>query len=68
MENIELYPDHKHRILNANIKYPIDIMENLNGKLTILDGVHRLANLMLAGSKKVKVRRAPREFIPFIEI
>ena len=68
LENIELYPDHKDRVLNADIKYPIDIMENQNGKLEILDGVHRLVRLMLEGNKKVKVCKIPRELIPLIEI
>ena len=67
LENIDSYPDHKNRVLNADIKYPIDVMENQNGKLEILDGVHRLVRLMLEGNKKVKVRKISREFIPLIE-
>lgn len=67
LQNIELYPDHKERILKANICHPIDAMKNQNGKLEILDGVHRLVRLMLEGNKKVKGRRIPRELIPLIE-
>lgn len=68
LNNIDLYPDHKVRILNADIKYPIDIMENQNGKLEILDGVHRLVRLITEGNKKVKIRKISRDFIPLIEI
>jgi hypothetical protein len=67
LENLELYPDHKDRILKADIRYPIDVMENQNGKLEILDGVHRLVRLMFEGNKKVKVRNISREFIPLIQ-
>lgn len=66
LENIDLYPDHKTRILNADINYPIDLIENQNGRLEILDGVHRLIKLMLDGNKKVKVRKISRDFIPLI--
>lgn len=67
LKNIEAYPDHKKRVLNADITHPIDIMENQNGKLEILDGVHRLVRLILEGSEKVKVRNIPREYISLIE-
>ncbi|MBU1083038.1 ParB/RepB/Spo0J family partition protein [Patescibacteria group bacterium] len=67
LRDTDSYPDHKERVLNADISCPIDIMENQNGKLEILDGVHRLVCLMLKGKKKVKVRNISREFIPLIE-
>ena len=67
LENIDLYLEHKNKILNADISHPIDIMENQNGKMEILDGVHRLIRLMLEGNKKVKVRHIDRKFIPIIE-
>lgn len=66
LENIDLYIEHKERILKANIDYPIDLMENQNGRLEILDGVHRLIRLMIEGNKKVKVRKIPRDLIPLI--
>ena len=68
LENIDLYPDHKNRVLNADIRHPIDAMENQNGKLEILDGMHRLVRLILEGNKKVKGRRISRKFISLIEI
>lgn len=67
LKKIDSYPDHKDRILNADIQYPIDIMENQNGNLEILDGVHRLVRLMLEGNTKIKVRKIPRKFISLIE-
>jgi len=67
LENIDLYSEHKKRILKADVSHPIDIMKNQNNRLEILDGVHRLARLILEGNKKVKVRKISRDFIPAIE-
>lgn len=67
IENIDLYPEHKDRVLGADISHPIDTMENQNGKLQILDGLHRLVRLVLEGNKVVKVRKIPRKVIPLIE-
>ncbi|MFA5155052.1 MAG: hypothetical protein WC453_01315 [Patescibacteria group bacterium] len=68
LEDLEAYPDHKDRVLSADIRYPIDIIENPGGRLEILDGVHRLVRLMREGHRRVKVRRIPRQSIPLIEI
>lgn len=67
LENIDLYPEHKDRILNADTSHPIDVMKNQNSKLEILDGVHRLVKLMLEGNTKIKVRNIPRSAISLIE-
>ncbi len=67
LEDIELYPEHKDRVLNADIRYPIDIMENPKGELVILDGMHRLLRLMNEGHKKVKVRKISRDHIDKIK-
>jgi hypothetical protein len=56
---------HFHKIHNADISHPIDIMEN-KGKWRILDGLHRLAQLYLKGDKTVRVRKIPRDRIPEI--
>lgn len=50
------------RIMNADINYPIDVMVN-NGRLVILDGLHRLVKCKLLGMTKVKVRIIPRSEI-----
>jgi hypothetical protein len=67
IENINLYPEHKKRILNADISHPVDIMKNQLGNWLILDGLHRLVRLFMEGNKKVKVRKISREFIYKIE-
>ncbi len=64
---IEKYPDRKKRIMNADTNYPIDIMENSQGKYLTLDGLHRFVKLLLAGEKHIKVRKIPRHMIPLIE-
>lgn len=53
------------RIMNSDISYPIDVMEN-KGRLVILDGLHRLVKYKILGMDKVKVRIIPRSEIPNI--
>lgn len=53
------YKEHYDRIMNSDIKYPIDIMEN-KGRYVILDGLHRLVKYKILGYKKVNVRIIPR--------
>lgn len=59
------YKEHYDRIINSNINYPIDIMEN-KGRYVILDGLHRLVKYKILGHKEVMVRIIPREEIPNI--
>lgn len=53
------YKEHYDRIMNSDIKYPIDIMENKE-RYVILDGLHRLVKYKILGYKKVNVRIIPR--------
>lgn len=50
------------RIMAADESYPIDVMEN-KGRLTILDGLHRLVKQKIQGKDVVKVRIIPRSEI-----
>lgn len=59
------YPKEYDRIMNSDISYPIDIMEN-KGRYVILDGLHRLAKCKILGMNKVNVRIIPRSEIPNI--
>ncbi len=54
--------EHRKKIDNADLKYPIDIMEN-KGRWLILDGLHRLVKAHELGQKTVRVRKVPREKI-----
>lgn len=56
---------HYKKIQEADLKYPIDIMEN-KGRWLILDGLHRLVKAHFQGLKVVKVRKIPRSRIPEI--
>ena len=56
---------HYKKIQKADLKYPIDIMEN-KVRWLILDGLHRLVKAHMQGLKKVMVRKIPREKIPEI--
>lgn len=55
----EKYFEEYQKIMNSDLKYPIDIMKN-KGRWTILDGLHRLAKCHLLNIKMVKVRKIPR--------
>lgn len=61
----EKEPTHFSKIQNADLVYPIDIMEN-KGRWRILDGLHRLAKAHMLGITEVQVRKVPREMIPRI--
>lgn len=67
LENLDLYPDHKDRILRADTSYPLDIMQNKHGRWLTLDGLHRLVKIIINNENKVKVRKISREFIHLIE-
>ncbi len=62
IEDKDQYKEQYDRIMNSNIEYPIDIMEN-KGKYVILDGLHRLAKYKILGYKEIKVRIIPRREI-----
>lgn len=57
------YHEHYERIINSDISYPIDVMEN-KGRLVILDGLHRLVHLKINNQDKIMVRIIPRSMIP----
>ncbi len=65
MENPELHKAEYRRIQNADLRHPIDIMEN-KGRWLILDGLHRLAKARTQGMEIIKVRKIPRSAIPRI--
>jgi len=62
IENPKEYRGEYARTMNADMKYPIDIMEN-KGKWLILDGLHRLMKAYIQGKKRVNVRIIPRDKI-----
>lgn len=59
LKDKEKYKEQYDRIMNSNIDYPIDIMEN-KGRYVILDGLHRLVKYKIYGYKEIKVRIIPR--------
>ena len=62
INNPDKYKSQYDRIMDSDISYPIDVMEN-KGKLVILDGLHRLVKCKILGMDKVKVRIIPRDEI-----
>lgn len=61
------YRSEYKRVVEADMKHPIDIMKNKN-KWLILDGLHRLMKASMNGSKNVNVRIVSTEKIPEIMI
>lgn len=62
IDDKEKYSEQYNRVMNSDISYPIDIMEN-KGRYVILDGLHRLLKCKLLGYKEVDVRIIPRSEI-----
>jgi hypothetical protein len=65
LTNPKKYQSEYDRTMTADMRYPIDIMEN-KGRWLILDGLHRLMQAVINGLKEVDVRIVPREKIPEI--
>src|SRR3989344_2961446 len=63
INNPEKYPEEYGRCMKADLKYPIDIMQN-KGRWLILDGLHRLMKAKIRALQTVKVRKIPRSEIP----
>ena len=66
LKNPKKYKKQYKRIMNANLKYPIEIMKNQKGLWEILDGLHRLVKAYLLDCKEVNVRKIPLSEIPKI--
>lgn len=49
------YPDHLNRVLNADLRYPIHLVEH-HGRLVVLDGFHRLLKASLEGRSEVDAK------------
>lgn len=60
-----VHPDHYERLCSADTSWPLDTMWTTD-RYVILDGVHRLARLVLEGAETAHVRRIPRAAIPLI--
>ncbi len=48
------------RVENVDLRYPIELFEN-NGKIFILDGLHRLTKSYIQGKKIINARLIPKE-------
>ena len=68
IKNKDAYPEHYKRIINSETTYPVDLLDNreINGKLLMLDGLHRTVKLYLEGQKTIKAHIVSRNLIPQI--
>lgn len=59
-------PEENHvehaRVLRADLSFPVEVLDR-DGRLMILDGIHRLCRAVLEGRSHMAVRRAPPEMI-----
>lgn len=55
------------RIIECDLKYPLDIIKNQKGNWEILDGLHRLVKAKILGHNKVNVRKIPKSKIKDIQ-
>ncbi|TSC90184.1 MAG: hypothetical protein G01um10145_288 [Microgenomates group bacterium Gr01-1014_5] len=62
INNPEKHKEEYERVLNADLKHPLDIMF-WRGRWLFLDGLHRFVKAYLRGDKTVKVRKIPQEAI-----
>jgi len=62
----EQYPEEYARTLEADLQYPIDIMQKAE-HWVILDGLHRLMKAALQEQVSVKVRKIPQSAVPLIQ-
>lgn len=56
LTNLDLYPHQRERIEKADIRYPVDIIFD-EERFYILDGLHRVARLIVESSTQVRVRK-----------
>ena len=57
-----LHPEHDRRIAEADLGFPLHLTR-LDGRLTILDGVHRLARAMREGRARVAAQPVPASLL-----
>ena len=62
IDNPEVHKGEYDRTMNADLQYPIDIMEN-KGRWLILDGLHRLMKSFILKNNQVQVRKISRDKI-----
>jgi ParB-like nuclease domain len=52
----EVYAEQYARTMAADLRYPLDVVRREDGRITILDGVHRLLRAHLDGLESVRAR------------
>lgn len=66
IENKDKYLKRYKRVMESDLKYPLDIMF-WKRKWLLLDGLHRLVKAKIQGQKSVKVRKISKESIPLMK-
>ncbi len=53
IKNLDLYKEHKERIENADVQYPLLLIQTKQDRWLIYDGVHRFVKEILNGKKTI---------------
>lgn len=56
----DAHPQHAGRVRAADLAWPLDLYPH-RGRFVVLDGLHRLARLVLQGASRAQVRCLPPE-------
>lgn len=57
LHDINLYLDHRNRVENSEIKYPLLLVQTKQNRWLIYDGVHRFVRLILDGKQSVSCQK-----------
>ncbi|GAB2681267.1 hypothetical protein [Kribbella swartbergensis] len=63
-----MHPEQHARTMRADLSYPLDAVRRSDGRITILDGVHRLLRAHVDGLRSVRVRVLPWEQLDAIAV
>ena len=61
LKNPKKYPGHTKLIDDCDTSYPVHITKNKLGEWIILDGLHRMANLVREGKEEIMVKKVTIE-------
>lgn len=64
----EVHVEQYARTMAADLCYPLDVVRRTDGRITILDGVHRLLRAHLNGLDSVQVRILEWEAVDSIAV
>ena len=62
--SVRIQPESEERMMKADLKYPLLVLQHRNGKYQVLDGNHRLAKALHIKQPDVLVRMVKFDSLP----